>query len=91
MISLQAISRFNIASHVSSEGSISYDDLAQTTGVSEILLQRVLRHAIARHIFCEPEPGLVQHTTASKALLRPFMDDWLTVATGEMWTPATKV
>lgn len=91
MVSLQAISRFKIASHVPSQGRVSYEELAKSSGLSKDVLKRLLRHAMTRHIFCEPEPGMVEHTVTSRSLIVPHMQDWMTVGSHEMWPAATKM
>ena len=91
MLSLQAISRFKIASLVPENGQVSYNDLARSTGVDVQMLKRVLRHAMTMRVFQEPTPGMVAHTAASKLLTRPHMDDWMHTASEEMWPVACKV
>lgn len=55
------------------------------------VLRRILRYAMTKHIFHEPEKGYVAHTAPSKALMQmPFIDDWLGMTCEEMWPAATK-
>ncbi|KAI9924704.1 hypothetical protein ASPWEDRAFT_172332 [Aspergillus wentii DTO 134E9] len=68
--SLQAISRWSIASKVPRDGDISYTELAkQCGGISELDVRRILRYAMVYHrLFCEPRKGFVAHSLASLQL-----------------------
>lgn len=90
-VSLQAISRFHIADLVPPGGKTTFADIAKQTGLEEQAVRRVLRHAITMRVFREPEPGVVAHTQASKALMDPVANDWVGCGTDEMWPAATKV
>lgn len=55
-------------------------------------VRRILRHAIAHHIFQEPRKGFVAHTAASKLLATDsLLNDCIGFLTEEMWPSATKV
>ncbi|KAI1321704.1 S-adenosyl-L-methionine-dependent methyltransferase [Xylariaceae sp. FL0255] len=73
MVSLQAISRHNIARLVPVGGRISFDEIAQETGLGPVMTRRMLRHAMSMRLFCGPEPDVVAHTKASKALRDPTL------------------
>lgn len=88
---LQAISRFNIASLVPDGGQVSYAEIARQTPLSELTVKRLLRHAITMRVFRETEAGLVAHTSASKFMTIPFVNDWVRTGTGEMYPAASKV
>lgn len=90
-MSLQAISRFHIAKLVPSGGQTTYTEIAKQTGLEEQAVRRVLRHAMTMRVFREPEPGVVAHTQASKALMDPVANDWMGCGTDEMWPAAEKV
>ncbi|PWY81695.1 putative O-methyltransferase [Aspergillus sclerotioniger CBS 115572] len=69
IISLQAISKYDIATKVPVHGQISFADLAQKCGLSEVNVRRFLRYAMFFHkVFCEPRQGYVAHTAASRFL-----------------------
>ncbi|RAK99956.1 S-adenosyl-L-methionine-dependent methyltransferase [Aspergillus ibericus CBS 121593] len=69
IISLQAISKYEIATKVPIHGQISFADLAQQCGLSEVNVRRFLRYAMFFHkVFCEPRQGYVAHTAASRFL-----------------------
>ena len=68
-VSLQAIYKYDIASHVPIHGQISFPDLAQKCGLSETNLRRIVRFAIVYHrVFEEPRKGYVSHSAASRKL-----------------------
>jgi hypothetical protein len=46
----------------------SFEDIAKKCNLNVIDTTRLLRHAMTNHIFCEPNPGMVAHTAASKLL-----------------------
>lgn len=68
-VSLQAIYKYDIASHVPIHGEISFSDLARKCGMTETNLRRIVRFAIAYHrVFREPRKGHVSHSAASRKL-----------------------
>lgn len=68
--SLEAISRYDIASKVPIGGEITFDELAKQCGLFETDLRRIVRFAIAyHHIFREPRKGVLAHSAASKWLV----------------------
>lgn len=92
MVSFQAIARFRIAEKVPTNGGqISFADIAKKTGVSERMIQRLLRHAMTMRVFREPQEGFVAHTKASKALTNPDTAHWLASGSEDMWPAALKV
>lgn len=90
-MSLQAISRLDIARLVPSGGQTTFAEIAKKTGLGEQAIRQLLRHAMTMRVFREPEPGAVAHTQASKALMDPVANDWVGCGTEEMWPAATKV
>lgn len=81
MVSLQIIARSKIANIVPARGQVAFEDIAQQTGLSDTMTKRLLRHAMTMHIFREPVPGMVAHTTASKALQVDHLNAWLDCGT----------
>lgn len=65
---MQVLCHFEIPQNVPLQGTITFHHLAFKTGLSEALLPRFLRMAIANFYFAEPEPGLVAHSAWSKPL-----------------------
>ncbi|KAI0444742.1 S-adenosyl-L-methionine-dependent methyltransferase [Xylaria telfairii] len=88
---LEAIAEFRIAEMISPNGRVSFSEIAKQTPMTEHMTARILRHAMTMRIFCEPEPGMVAHTAASKLLSRSSANDWLQAGTQEMWPAATKM
>lgn len=88
---MQAIATFKVADMVPANGRVSFVDIAKATPMTEQMTARLLRHAMTMRIFCEPEPGMVAHTAASKILRHSAANDWLQAGTEEMWPAATKV
>lgn len=92
-ISLQAIYRFKLAtSFPTDKDEASFEEISQASGLNVQAVRRILRHAIAHHIFREPRKGFVAHTAASKLLATdPLLNDCAGFITEEMWPSATKV
>lgn len=66
---LQYVYRFKIAEAVPLDRSITYSDLASSTGLPELQMIRILRSLITHGYFHEPTPNSVAHTVHSKLLL----------------------
>lgn len=78
MLALRIIYQYKIAQVVPLEGSITYTEISKACGLSESLLFRFLRHAMANHIFAEPSPGHVRHTAFSRQyLVEPAFSDMM--------------
>lgn len=62
-------------------GEVSFADLARACRVPETDMRRLLRYAMVHHrLFCEPRPGYVAHSLASRMLAEdPLLRDgfWL--------------
>ncbi|KAG8526577.1 uncharacterized protein KY384_008778 [Bacidia gigantensis] len=67
VLSLQAVYHYKIASLIPLDGSATYVELSEKSGLNEIDLRRVVRHAMTNHVFQERE-GRVAHTAASRIL-----------------------
>ncbi|MCJ1464907.1 hypothetical protein MMC07_003522 [Pseudocyphellaria aurata] len=92
MTSLQAIYRFNIAtSFPHGKDRATYKEISSACGIAESFARRILRSAMAHHLFREPTPGVVAHTAASKVLAEnPLMHQWLGMVSEELWPAATR-
>ncbi|KAM7191681.1 6-hydroxytryprostatin B O-methyltransferase [Rhypophila sp. PSN 637] len=90
-VCMQAIARYGIANIVPPGGRSTFKDIGTQSGLGEQMAGRLLRHAITMRIFCEPEPGVVAHTQASRMLASPQMRAWVTIGTGDMWPAATRL
>ena len=74
------------------DGTITYEELASSTALPVKTLRRLMRHAISQRIFCEPKPGKVAHTQASRLLTEnDKVRDWFGIACQEVWPAATRV
>ncbi|KAI0554399.1 sterigmatocystin 8-O-methyltransferase [Xylaria curta] len=90
-VSLQAITRLNIANLVPLGGQTTFDDISKKTGLDKRAVRRLLRHAMTMKIFSEPEPGAVAHTKASRVLLDPIANSWVALGGEESWPASTKM
>lgn len=68
MVPLQGIAGYGLASAVPVDGEATFAQIAARTAFGETHVRRLLRGAMAQHIFREPHPGVVAHTAASRAL-----------------------
>ena len=93
MISRQAICRFGFATcFPPNKNEATFAEISSASGVREPQVRRILRHAMTYHIFCEPRPGVVAHTAASKLLAEnAAMREWVGMVSEEMWPAATQV
>ncbi|KAL8989010.1 MAG: hypothetical protein Q9177_002003, partial [Variospora cf. flavescens] len=87
MLSLQAIYRYQIDQNLGIGEQISFETLSARCALNVIDLQRILRYAMTNFVFYEPQPGLVAHTSLSKALaqdvrLRSYIEQ-------RPWTPCS--
>ncbi|KAI9713788.1 MAG: hypothetical protein M1820_000518 [Bogoriella megaspora] len=91
LISQQAICRFKLMSAVPVHGQSSYADIAAQTGISEQTVRRLLRHAMTKRLFCEPQKGIVAHTAASRLLAEDSqLADWVGASTDDLWQAAAQ-
>ncbi|XDG05996.1 hypothetical protein ABKA04_005611 [Annulohypoxylon sp. FPYF3050] len=67
---LDLITRLNIPQNVPLGSSISIHELAGAVGISEPLLARIVRYAIANGIFVEEGTDIIRHSASSAALAR---------------------
>ncbi|KAI0406576.1 S-adenosyl-L-methionine-dependent methyltransferase [Xylaria palmicola] len=65
-----AIVRFGFARLVPLNSEISFAELATAAGVGESHIRRLVRHAIAQHVFREPRPGFVTHSAGLHLLAK---------------------
>ena len=92
-VSLQAIYKYDIASHVPIGGDISFAELAGKCGLDEDNLRRILRFAMAfHHVFHEPRKGFVAHSAASRKLAEdPLARAGLGYMFDEVWQSFARV
>lgn len=91
LLSMHAITRFNIASSFPVLEEASFGQISQSCGLAEPIVRRILRHAMTKHIFCEPRKGVVAHTAASRLLAQDEqMHDWVGSSTDDLWPAAAQ-
>ena len=70
---------------------VLYSALAASCGLSEGVLQRVLRHGMVHHLFTETTKGTVAHTVLTALLARDEkLAGWVANVVGELWPAAAK-
>jgi 6-hydroxytryprostatin B O-methyltransferase len=67
-MTLQVLYQYRLATYVPLNSSISYADLAHASGLDESRLTGIVRYLILSHIFTEPSPGHVGHSSISRLL-----------------------
>lgn len=91
--SLQAIARFGLANAfpTGKDHATFAEIAAQSGGLPEPHVRRLLRHEMTFRIFQEPSEGVVRHTAASKLLAEdPMLRQWTGMIFEELWPAATK-
>lgn len=69
-----------------------FAQIAETSCLSERLVECFLRHAMGNHIFTVYLPGHVQHTASSRLLATdPYLKDAIALMSIEIWQGATRV
>ena len=92
MVNLHALYKFKLPSLVPTNGSISYQNLAQSCGIEEDALRRIARYAVTKHIFQEANSEHLAHSATSKMLAKsPMMMEWMGMTCEEMWPAAMQV
>ncbi|OTA98968.1 hypothetical protein M426DRAFT_68726 [Hypoxylon sp. CI-4A] len=87
---IQAIGRYEIAKIIPAGGQVSYGEIAKQTGLDEHVVRCLLRHAMTLRFFCEPQPGMVAHTKASKLLCRPEVNSFMSFNPEIGWPSALR-
>ncbi len=89
LLSQQAILRFGLAHAFPIGSEASFGELAAASGLHETHVCKLLRFAMAQRIFCEPRPGIVAHSAASRALAEnQGLHNWLRFSTDDLWHAA---
>ncbi|KAI1840682.1 hypothetical protein JX266_013089 [Neoarthrinium moseri] len=83
--SLGFISRFDIPNMLPLGGRLTFSEIAEKTGFKESVVSRFIRDCVCMRIFCEPEPGVVEQTKASKALRAPWFLAFVRAGAEEGW------
>ncbi|KAI0470511.1 putative O-methyltransferase [Xylariaceae sp. FL0804] len=89
LVSQQAIMRFRLAETFPVGGETTFAEMAAASGLAEWHVRKLLRFAMAQHIFCEPRPSVVAHTAASRLLVEDQgLYNWLRFSTDDLWHAA---
>lgn len=89
LVPLQGITRWGLAQAIPIDGEATFEELAIKSGIGGSHLRRMLRLAIAQGIFCEPHPGVVAHTAASRVVAEDEpLRQWLSWCMNEAWNSA---
>ncbi|KAI1481891.1 sterigmatocystin 8-O-methyltransferase [Daldinia eschscholtzii] len=91
LVSIDAICRYHIVDMIPPGGQISFEDIAEKSGLDKGLVRRLLRHAMSMRILREPEPGMVAHTKISKFLTIPYINAWVNFETKDTWPATTRI
>ena len=82
---MHAIYRFDIAHKVGLEEKISYTELAARCSIDTAELRRIMRLAVANHVFQEPEENMIAHSAMSRILIDvPLLHEWTGFVCEEM-------
>ncbi|KAK2608453.1 Alpha-1,3-mannosyltransferase cmt1 [Conoideocrella luteorostrata] len=91
-LSLQIINNYGIAKLVPINEPITFQELQTKTVLDPTNLVRALRHTMTNHIFCEPKPGWVGHTAASRLLAEDSaLQDWVGFNSEDIFPAAANV
>ena len=63
-----AVYHFKIVDHVPIGAHAPFEDVAAKCGLALRDFKTIVRYAMTNFIFCEPQPGLIAHTAASRLL-----------------------
>ncbi|KAF7953580.1 uncharacterized protein EAE97_000979 [Botrytis byssoidea] len=89
---LHAIYRWKLASSFPLDGEASFSEIADTVGIPEADIRRIIRIAKTHRIFREPRDGIAAQTSISKAIATiPLVESWLGLVTDEIWPAFTRM
>lgn len=91
LISQQAITRFRLAHSFPIGHESSFAEIAAVSGLPEINVRQIIRHAVTKEIFSEPRPGVVAHNAVSRLLAEDqVIHDWVGASTDDLWQAAAQ-
>ena len=92
-ISLEAISKYSIATKVPIHGEITVPELAKQCDLYEPDMRRIVRFAIVHHrIFQEKTKNVISHSAASRKLAEDqIMQDQMSLQFEESWQSFARV
>jgi hypothetical protein len=87
LVSLHALVKFNIITHLPVSGSISLPELAKASDMHVSDLEIIVRHGITRRLFLLEKDGTITHSALSKALLDvPLLRTFVAGVSANLWT-----
>ncbi|THC88441.1 hypothetical protein EYZ11_012113 [Aspergillus tanneri] len=84
MMSLNVIRRFDIANSFAPDEEMTFAQIAELTGLSEVTVRHVLRHAMTLRVFREPRKGVVAHTARSVLMRNTDRANFIAVSIEEI-------
>jgi hypothetical protein len=89
LLSQLVIVRFGLARLVPADGEVTFAELAAAAGLGESHVRKLVRHATTQHIFCEPRPGVVAHSSVSRLLAEDAdIAAWVRWCADDCWLAA---
>ncbi|MCJ1311798.1 hypothetical protein MMC25_005471 [Agyrium rufum] len=90
-VSLQAVYSYGMATAFPVGEEATFAQIAEKCKLNEPDTRRVLRHAMAFHVFKEVRKGVVAHTNFSKLMAEdPAFRDFVGIGSDDMWIAAAK-
>lgn len=74
MLSMHAVSRYNLAAAVPLGGSATFESLAAASGLAEDATRRLIRHAMSKNIFCHATTTITTSDVAGKPTTTTVVD-----------------
>ncbi|KAI0197959.1 S-adenosyl-L-methionine-dependent methyltransferase [Astrocystis sublimbata] len=91
-MALDFIYTYKIGYDLNWDEKATYDDIAKKCGLDEDDTRRMLRLAMAHHLFDETDDGMVTHTSSSFLMANDTgLSAWVGLMTKENWPPMLKI
>lgn len=85
------MTRFDLARNLPVGSKTTFREMAESSGLPESTVRKLVRYAVTQKIFEEPEPGVIVHSAASRLLAEnPGVHDFVATCTGELWQAAAQ-
>ncbi|EOO01623.1 putative s-adenosyl-l-methionine-dependent methyltransferase protein [Phaeoacremonium minimum UCRPA7] len=92
VLAIQVVNSYGIAKLVPIDGTITLSELQSKSSLDPVNLARVIRMTMTNGIFCEPSPGVIAHTAASRVLAEdPNLQGWVGFNTEDIFPAAAHV
>ncbi|KAI1771040.1 hypothetical protein F4818DRAFT_430945 [Hypoxylon cercidicola] len=87
----QAIVRVGLARPFPVGSETSFAQMARVSGLREANIRQILRLATLQHIFSEPRPSVITHTSVSRLLAEDRApSDWVGASVDDLWQAASQ-